>query len=160
MLSVPLWKAFRAIGMGITTTAAVMAPQEVVAVDFRFFMDNIGMSTIQWNQDGTFTADYEIEGLISGLDDNQTNQLPLRLDILKSRIDSFALGSYVLTSGSGFTVSNGQITMADWVGVLDSQDHYRRLTFFDDKNRLSLWATLKTAPPLTPVPPMPPFLPV
>lgn len=160
MLSQPLWKAFRAIGMGITTTAAVMAPHEVLAIDFRFFMNNSGLNLIEWNEDGTFTVDYEIEGLISGLDDNQTNQLPLRLDILKSRNDSLAVGSYAFTAGSGFTVSDGEITMADWIGVLNSQDHYRRLSFFDDKYRLSLWATLKTAPPLPPEPPMPPFLPV
>lgn len=46
MLSHPLWKAFRAIGMGITTTAAVMAPHEVLAIDFRFFDYNYGSAPI------------------------------------------------------------------------------------------------------------------
>lgn len=157
MLSDQHWTVLRAVGMGIATTAAVMTPLQVEAIDFRFFMNNSGLNLIQLNPDGTFTVDYEIEGLISGLDDNQSDQLPLRLDILKSRNDSLALGSYAFTAGSGFTVSDGQITMADWIGVLDSQDHYRRLSFFDDTTRMSLWAMLKTAPPL---PPEPPILPV
>jgi len=160
MLSDQLRKAFRAVGMGIVTTAAVMTPLQAEAIDFRFYMNNTGLNLIQLNPDGTFTVDYEIEGLISGLDDNQSDQLPIRLDILKSRNDSLALGSYAFTAGSGFTVSDGQITMADWIGVLDAQDHYRRLSFFDDKYRSSIWAELKTAPSVPPEPPVPPFLPV
>jgi len=97
-----------------------------------------------------------VEGLITGLNEDQTNQQPLRLEILRSSNDAIALGTYSFVEGSGFSVSAGQINAANWTGLLESQEHYRRLAFSDNSGWGTIWASLEDAPPSPPLlPPEP-----
>ena len=92
--------------------------------------------------------------LITGLNNNQADQQPLRLEILKSRIDPLALGTYSFSEGSGFSVSDGKVQKATWTGLLDSQDTYRRLFFWESRDWRVTMADLKKNPPPPPVPPI------
>lgn len=62
--------------------------------------------------------------------------------------------------GSGFSVSDGQIDKASWTGLLESQEHYRRLGFWEHIWWGDIWAALENDPPAIPEPPLLPPEPI
>ena len=151
---------FRSAFLWALSVAAVLVPLQAQALDFRFLFNPSGFSVLL-NPDGTFAAEYyEVEGLITGLNGDQIDQQPLRVEILRSRNDALAVGTYSFVEGSGFSVSAGQINAANWTGLLESQEYYRRLVFSDNAWWGTIWASLKDAPPAPPSPPLLPPEPV
>jgi len=147
---------------------ASLMPMQALALDFRFFFNPSGFfqivpngdGTFAMNPDGSFVIDYEVEGLITGLNDNQANQFPIQLEITKSRVDLVSLGTYSFWEGSGFSVSDGQIEKASWTGLLESPQHYRRLGFWENISWGESWAALDNDPPALPEPPLLPPEPI
>lgn len=126
---------------GILIASAVVMPPRAAANDFRFsFNQNPvdvwgtllpdGSSTLTWvTQDGQQrpAGDYEVEGLVQGLVDGMSNQVPPTIVLTKASHDPLSVGTYRFSQGKGFEVQAGEISRAYWIGELESTGIVRRL---------------------------------
>jgi hypothetical protein len=74
-------------------------------------------------------GEFEVEGLIIDLVDNQSGQIPSSIEITRADHDPLSVGTYTLTQGNGFDVRDGAIARSFWIGVMDTPSYRRRLVF-------------------------------
>jgi hypothetical protein len=129
---------------GLLSASAVGLQDHALALDFALaFNQNPVYSFFTINPDGTVSqqwvpqaggpardvGDYEVEGLILGLSDNLSRQVPAQITLSKASHDPLSIGNYRFREGSGFDVVNGEIQRTFWIGELDSTTTIRRLVF-------------------------------
>lgn len=155
ILLIPVAPWWRAAIIGASMAAATLMPRAASALDFKFFFNSSRMYTAIHNQDGSTSVAYDFEGLVTGLEDNQKGQRPASILITNSSSDPQAIGSYLFSEGDGFSVIDGQITVANWIGKLDSPSDYRQLIFRSSPVHYPLFAELKHSPPTDDICPPP-----
>jgi hypothetical protein len=113
------------------------------ALDYKFFFNQTpadrigtihpdGSVTYSWYlADGRTRLDgeFEVEGLIIDLVNNQSVQIPSSIEITRADHDPLSVGTYTLTQGNGFDVRDGAIARSFWIGVMDTPSYRRRLIF-------------------------------
>lgn len=113
------------------------------ALDYKFFFNQTpadrigtihpdGSVTYSWYlADGRTRLDgeFEVEGLIIDLVNNQSVQIPSSIEITRADHDPLSVGTYTLTQGNGFDVRDGAIGRSFWIGVMDTPSYRRRLIF-------------------------------
>jgi hypothetical protein len=128
-------------------TAAIVASMvfagPAAALDYKFFFNQTpadrigtihpdGSVTYSWYlADGRTRLDgeFEVEGLIIDLVNNQSGQIPSSIEITRADHDPLSVGTYTLTQGNGFDVRDGAIARSFWIGVMDTPSYRRRLIF-------------------------------
>ena len=132
-----------AIGSTSLLAWAVVLTPPAAALDYQFLFNQTpgdllgtflpdGNVVYQWNLvDGRtrIFGEYDVQGVIAGMQDNLSNQTPARIEVIRADHDPFSVGMYTFSRGSGFDVIDGEITRAFWIGILDSPTYVRRLIF-------------------------------
>lgn len=141
----PTWPSWQQWAIGSTSLLAwvVVPTPPAAAVDYQFLFNQTpgyllgsflpdGNVVYQWNLvDGRtrIFGEYDVQGVIAGLQDNLSNQAPASIEIARADHDPFSVGVYTFSRGNGFDVIDGEITRAFWIGILDSPTYTRRLIF-------------------------------
>jgi hypothetical protein len=140
-------------GCTAALVAAIAFAGPAAALDYKFFFNQTpayrigtmhpdGSVTYSWYlADGRTRLDgeFEVEGLIMDLVNNQSGQVPSSIEITRADHDSLSVGTYTLTQGNGFDVRDGAIARSFWVGVMDTPSYRRRL-MFTPAGPWSIWA--------------------
>jgi hypothetical protein len=143
----------RIAGCTAALVAAIAFAGPAAALDYKFFFNQTpayrigtmhpdGSVTYSWYlADGRTRLDgeFEVEGLIMDLVNNQSGQVPSSIEITRADHDSLSVGTYTLTQGNGFDVRDGAIARSFWVGVMDTPSYRRRL-MFTPAGPWSIWA--------------------
>jgi len=143
----------RIAGCSAALVASIASAGPAAALDFKFFFNQTpgyrlgtmhpdGNVTYSWYlADGRTRLDgeFEVEGLIMDLVNNQSGQVPSSIEITRADHDSLSVGTYTLTQGNGFDVRDGAIARSFWVGVMDTPSYRRRL-MFTPAGPWSIWA--------------------
>ena len=136
----------RIAGCSAALVASMASAGPAAALDFKFFFNQTpgyrlgtihpdGSVTYSWYlADGRTRLDgeFEVEGLIKNLVNNQSGQIPSSIEITRADQDPLSVGTYTLTQGNGFDVRDGEIGRSFWIGVLDTLSYRRRLIFTPD----------------------------
>ena len=59
------------------------------------------------------------------LEDNLSHQSLASIFVTKASHDPLSIGTYTFIQGNGFDVSNGDITRAFWIGLLNAPSYQR-----------------------------------
>jgi hypothetical protein len=143
----------RIAGCTAALVAAIAFAGPAAALDYKFFFNQTpayriwtmhpdGSVTYSWYlADGRTRRDgeFEVEGLIVDLVNNQSGQVPSSIEITRADHDPLGVGAYTLTQGNGFDVRDGAIARSFWVGVMDTPSYRRRL-MFTPAGPWSIWA--------------------
>ena len=143
----------RIAGCSAALVASIASAGPAAALDFKFFFNQTpgyrlgtmhpdGNVTYSWYlADGRTRLDgeFEVEGLIKNLVNNQSGQIPSSIEITRADQDPLSVGTYTLTQGNGFDVRDGAIARSFWVGVMDTPSYRRRL-MFTPAGPWSIWA--------------------
>ena len=133
----------RIAGCSAALVASMVFAGPAAALDYKFFFNQTpadrigtihpdGSVTYSWYlADGRTRLDgeFEVEGLIIDLVNNQSVQIPSSIEITRADHDPLSVGTYTLTQGNGFDVSDGAIARSFWIGVMDTPSYRRRLIF-------------------------------
>jgi len=133
----------RIAGCTAALVASMVFAGPAAALDYKFFFNQTpayqigtmhpdGSVTYSWYlEDGRTRLDgeFEVEGLIMDLVNNQSGQIPSSIEITRADQDPLSVGTYTLTQGNGFDVRDGAIARSFWVGVMDTPSYRRRLMF-------------------------------
>jgi len=84
-------------------------------------------------------GEFEVEGLIKNLVNNQSGQISSSIEITRADQGPLSVGTYTLTQGNGFDVRAGAIARSFWIGVMDTLSYRRRL-IFTPAGPWSVWA--------------------
>jgi hypothetical protein len=136
--------------------ACVASIQPVAALDFKILFNQVpgdrigtihpdGSVTYGWFlRDGRIRGDgeFEVEGLLMDLEDNLSRQIPSSIEIVRADHDPSSIGIYNVIRGNGFDVSNGAITRAFWMGLLETPSYRRRLIFTPKRIFSPNWAEI------------------
>ena len=130
-------------GPAAALVASMASANPAAALDYKFLFNQTpgyrlgtihpdGIVTYSWYLvDGRTRLDgeFEVEGLIKNLVDNQSGQIPSSIEITRADQDPLSVGTYTLTQGNGFDVRDGAIARSFWIGVMDTPSYRRRLIF-------------------------------
>jgi len=133
----------RIAGCSAALVASMVFAGPAAALDYKFFFNQTpadrigtihpdGSVTYSWYlADGRTRLDgeFEVEGLIMDLVNNQSVQIPSSIEITRADHDPLSVGTYTLTQGNGFDVRDGAIARSFWIGVMDTPSYRRRLIF-------------------------------
>jgi hypothetical protein len=133
----------RIAGCSAALVASMAFAGPAAALDYKFFFNQTpayqmgtihpdGSVTYAWYlADGRTRLDgeFEVEGLIMDLVNNQSGQIPSSIEITRADHDPLSVGTYTLTQGNGFDVRDGAIARSFWIGVMDTPSYRRRLIF-------------------------------
>jgi hypothetical protein len=133
----------RIAGCSAALVASMVFAGPAAALDYKFFFNQTpadrigtihpdGSVTYSWYlADGRTRLDgeFEVEGLIIDLVNNQSGQIPSSIEITRADHDPLSVGTYTLTQGNGFDVRDGAIARSFWIGVMDTPSYRRRLIF-------------------------------
>jgi hypothetical protein len=133
----------RIAGCSAALVASMVFAGPAAALDYKFFFNQTpadrigtihpdGSVTYSWYlADGRTRLDgeFEVEGLIIDLVNNQSVQIPSSIEITRADHDPLSVGTYTLTQGNGFDVRDGAIARSFWIGVMDTPSYRRRLIF-------------------------------
>lgn len=131
----------RIAGCSAALVASMVFAGRAAALDYKFLFNQTpadrigtihpdGSVTYSWYlADGRTRLDgeFEVEGLIMNLVDNQSGQIPSSIEITRADHDPLSVGTYTLTQGNGFDVRDGAIARSFWIGVMDTLSYRRRL---------------------------------
>jgi hypothetical protein len=130
-------------GPAAALVASMASANPAAALDYKFLFNQTpgyrlgtihldGSVTYSWYLvDGRTRLDgeFEVEGLIKNLVDNQSGQIPSSIEITRADQDPLSVGTYTLTQGNGFDVRDGEIGRSFWIGIMDTPSYRRRLIF-------------------------------
>lgn len=146
----------RIAGCTAALVASMVFAGRAAALDYKFFFNQTpadrigtihpdGSVTYSWYlADGRTRLDgeFEVEGLIMDLVNNQSGQIPSSIEITRADQDPLSVGTYTLTQGNGFDVRDGAIARSFWIGIMDTPSYRRRLMFTPAWLWVEQWAEI------------------